>query len=275
MESLPSCWPAPPPAGARRVPRRGRGWGWGWRAAAACAALSCPARGRQVWPNRVAVQCAGFPGDGLSVVARCSGYCLTRGCLTAGCARSPLRGLSFPGAGPGAPSCLPAAPERRAGGGRGAEGRHAAGRRGAGDAGSRGAGRARRGRVSQGSPRRAQVGRASGRERRLRGCRWPGMAGTEVKGLSHPRGNSRGSTMAGAEGAGASGAADAVGATAPARSAEQVADPHRQPAPAVSGRLEPPGPLFPLNTFSARRSEPTNGFGGCLFNMGNKKQNLL
>lgn len=124
-----SGWPAPPPAG---VPRWGRGWGR--RAAAACAVLSCPGRaGGQVWPNRVAVQCAGFPGDGLSVVARCSGYCLTRGCLTAGCARSQPRGLFFPRSGSRRPflppSCSGAQSRERARRGGAGRSRLARGRR--------------------------------------------------------------------------------------------------------------------------------------------------
>jgi hypothetical protein len=50
---------------------------------------------------RVGVQCAGCPGDGFSALARCSRYCLTRGCLIASsCLLSaestPILGWSLP-----------------------------------------------------------------------------------------------------------------------------------------------------------------------------------
>lgn len=84
MEGSRSCRHAPPAAGFGEL-----GAGARAEAGAAAARLCCPVpRPGQVWPPRVAVQCAGSPGDGLSAHARCPRYCLTRGCLTAGCARS-------------------------------------------------------------------------------------------------------------------------------------------------------------------------------------------
>lgn len=84
-----------------------------WALRAGAAAGGCLS-GPGLAEPRVAVQCAGSPGDGFSPLARCSRYCLTRGGLTLrACARSRPGGLLPLQAGPRALSCLTAAPRPR------------------------------------------------------------------------------------------------------------------------------------------------------------------